>query len=110
MKTFEQVKQIAKENKDGFTISLIGSEIPKKGFVVALKETQNCFNDKGLKKVIEVASKTTNLVGGWLDKSENKFYYDAVMIVEDLENAKKLGKENKQLAIFNLETETEIRL
>lgn len=99
---FSIIKQIAQQNKEGFTIDITTLKTPKKGWCVALKETQNCFNDEGLSKVLEIAKTTTNIVGGWLD--DDKFYFDAVMLIEDREEAIQAGKENEQLAIYNLET------
>lgn len=100
METFNKVKAIAQANKEGFTISLLDFQTPKKGFCVAMNLTQNHFGDDGLKKVLEVAKNSTFLVGGWFD--ENQFYYDCIMLVEDLQTALKLAKANKQLAIFDL--------
>lgn len=108
METFQKVKEIATANKDGFTISLTDFTTPKKGYCVAMNLTQNHFGDEGLKKVIEIAKRSTFLVGGWY--SNKKFYYDAIMLIEDFETAVKIGKANKQIAIFNLDTETEIIL
>lgn len=110
METFNKIKAIAKANKDGFTISLIDFQPPKKGFCVAMNLTQDHFGDEGLKKVIKIAENSTFTIGGWFDNQQNLFYYDCVMIVEDKETALKLGKANKQLAIFDLEKKKEIRL
>lgn len=110
MKTFNKIVKIANENKEGFTVEIKNFTFPKKGWVVAFKETQNCFGNNGLKKVIEFAQKKSNIVGGWFDKKSGNFYYDAVMIIEDEQIATKKGIENEQLAIFNLETFTEKRL
>lgn len=103
-----EIKQIAKENPQGFTISIKTLQHVKKGWVVALLETQNSFGDEGLEKVIEVAKQTSFVVGGW---KEGKFYYyDAVEIFEDKEEAIQAGRLNKQIAIYNIETATLIYL
>lgn len=110
-KLIEAIHEIAQDNPNGFTVSLetLSLVSPSKGFSVALKETQNCFGDEGLKKVIQVAKKTNSkLVGGW--KDGHLFYYDAVLIVENLEEAKKLGVENEQLAIWDFEKSETIYL
>lgn len=91
---------IAKENPEGFTVYTATLEPVKKGWVVALKETQNSFGIDGLKKVLGYAKKT-GTIGGW--KEEDLFYWDAVIIVQDEEEATKLGIENEQIAIFNIE-------
>lgn len=102
MKKLAQIKEIAKCDEKGFTIRLEDLKAIKHGWCVAFKEIQNSFGDEGLKKVVEFAEKTTGIIGGWFD--EGRYYFDAVMIVEDKETAIKLGKANEQMAIFNLET------
>lgn len=102
MNIFSKVKQIAEANKDGFTISLLDFQTPKKGYCVAMKMTQDSFGDEGLKRVIEVAMQSTYVVGGWYESESKRFYYDCVMIVEDLQTALSLGRANEQLAIFDI--------
>lgn len=110
MNTFNKILKIANENKSGFTLEIENFTLLNKGWAVAFKETQNCFNEDGLKKVVEFAQKTTNIIGGWFDTRSGKFYYDAIMMFEDEQTATQKGIENEQLAIFNLETLTEKRL
>ena len=104
METFKKVKEIAQANKAGFTISLIDLKHQEGDFwVVAFKETQDCFNDEGLKKVIEFAKRTTNIIGGWKNE-DNTMQYDCVMLIQDQEIAIKTAKENLQRFIYNLKT------
>ena len=110
MNAFNKIKQIAEINPYGFTISLLDFSTPKSGYIVAMQLTQNHFGDDGLKKVIEVAEKSTFCVGGQFDEKQKQFYYDCVMIVQDLETALQLGKANKQIAIYHIDTQSEIRL
>lgn len=70
--------------------------------MVARKETQNSFGEDGLRKVLEVALRTSKTVGGW--KDEKLFYWDAVMVFENEDEATKAGIENEQLAIYQIET------
>ncbi len=93
--------QIAEQNPEGFTVILPGLTFAKTGWVVALKETQNCFGPEGLDKALEVAIKTSHL-GGWHDGE--LFYWDAVMIFTNEDEATQAGKENEQLAIYHLDT------
>ena len=51
-----------------------------------------------------------NAVGGWYNSENKQYYFDATIVVDTLEEAKKLGIENRQIAIFDLNTLTEIRL
>lgn len=103
MDTFQKIKQIAEINKEGFTISLLDFETPKKGFCIAMNLTQNHFGDEGLKKVIEIAKNSTFLIGGWFNPDNQQYYYDCVMIETNEEKALKLAKANQQLAFYDLE-------
>jgi hypothetical protein len=98
----KSLKQIAKENPNGFTVYLKDLSPVKRGWVVALKETQNSFGDDGLKKVITVATTKTGIVGGW--RADGKFYWDAVLIFDNEDMATESGIENEQIAIYQIET------
>lgn len=97
----ERLLEIAKQNPEGFTVYTSTLQHVKKGWVVALKETQNCFGEDGLKKALEFA-KVTGTIGGW--KEKKLFYFDAVQLYDNEEDATKAGIENEQIAIFNIET------
>lgn len=97
-----QLWQIAEQNPEGFTVILPSLQFAKTGWVVALKETQNSFGPEGLAKALEVAIKTSKAIGGWQDGE--LFYWDAVMLYENEEDATQAGKENEQMAIYHLET------
>jgi fructokinase len=104
---------IASENADGFTVNAETLQPVKKGFAVALAETQNSFNNSGLLRVIDYQQRNAdkvNAFGGWLDRETGLFYWDATVICEDLETAKELGRINGQKAVFDLENLQEIRL
>lgn len=96
-----RIKEIAAENELGFTITLPDCEFVTSGYVIAMLETQNSFGDEGLRRVIEMASDTTGIMGGWND--DGLFYWDAVYIVHDRERAIELGKANEQIAIFHID-------
>jgi hypothetical protein len=98
----EKLKQLAVKNPDGFTVKLPTLEPVKSGWVVAMKETQYCFNDAGLQKALEVAIKTSNVIGGW--KEGKRWYWDASWIYEDEKEATQAAIENEQIAIFHLDT------
>ena len=104
----EAIKEIAKKNPEGFTISIKDLSHVKRGWVVAMKETQNNFGDKGLIEVLEIAQKTSHIMGEW--KEGKLFYYDAVWVIEEKEEAIQIGMENEQIAIYNIETATLIYL
>ena len=102
MGLIDQLQVIAQENPSGFTVSLPNLQFITRGWVVAKKETQNSFGLEGLNRALEVALKTSKTIGGWQD--EELFYWDAVMVFNNEDEATQAGIENEQLAIYNIET------
>ena len=110
---FFALMAVANENTAGFTVNAETLQPVKKGYAIALAETQNSFNGYGLLKVIDFQQKNAgrvNAFGGWLDESTGLYYWDATIICEDLQTAIDLGRRNNQIAIFDLENLKEIRL
>ena len=103
------LKQLANDHPEGFTVDLDLNLITD-GYVVAVPETQNSFGDQGLKKVVRVALNNDYCVGGWLNNENQKFYWDASVVVDDLEKAKEIGRKNNQIAIFDLTNQITIWL
>ena len=103
---------IAMNNKDGFTVNAANLQPVTTGYAVAVADTQNSFGFKGLANVVKYVSENpeVNAFGGWYNSENNMYYYDATVIVNDLEAAKELGRINKQIAIFDLANLEEIRL
>lgn len=109
----ENIKAIALENKEGFTYDIDTMKPIKTGFAVAYKETQDSFNNEGLDKVLDILSwkeKGERIIGGWYNSDNDKFYYDAIRIVEDKEEAILFGQLEEQIAIYDLEKGEEILL
>ena len=88
---------IAASNKEGFTVNAA---------------TQNSFGIEGLGNVVKyvAAHPEVNAFGGWYNKINKHFYFDATVIVDDLSAAKELGRVNNQIAIFDLANLQEITL
>jgi len=107
---FNAIKEIATKNPDGFTVDLTTLKKVTGGISVAYLETQNSFDDEGLKRVIEHALEHEKKVGGWLDTDDQLFYYDSIRIFTDLEEAKRFARENEQIAIFDLMRQRLIKL
>lgn len=104
---------IAAANPAGFTYNTVTNEMQCTGYAVALAETQNSFGADGLAAVLSLVVSDrcpASCVGGWLDESTGLYYYDATVVVTDRAEAIALGRANKQLAIFHLDTCEEIRL
>ena len=103
---------IAMANKEGFTVSAANLQPVKSGYAVAVADTQDSFGIEGLANVVKYVSEhpEVNAFGGWYNSDNNMYYFDATVIVNDLEAAKDLGRINKQIAIFDLANLEEIKL
>jgi fructokinase len=107
---FQAIKKIAEQNPDGFTVKIPDLTALKTGYVVACIETQNCFGDEGLRKVLKHALEHEGIVGGWKNVENRLFYYDNSSVFDNLEDAIRFAIENKQIAFFDLTRQREIRL
>ena len=105
----KRIKEIAEQNKIGFTIYLPSLEFANSGWVIANALTQKSFGDSGLDKVIKFAMKYNRLLGGWYEEKSDQYFYDAVILEPDKEKALELMKLHNQKAIFNLETKEYIQ-
>ena len=103
----ESIKEMANQNPLGFTVDLTTLKKVTGGISVAYLETQNCFGDEGLEKVLQHAMAHDKKVGGWLDEDSGSFYFDSVRSFTNLDAAIQFGRENKQIAIFDI---TNLRL
>jgi fructokinase len=106
----EKIKAVAKSNPQGFTINIGSGEHVLDGYAVAYEITQDCFDDAGLEKCIEHAKNNGGIVGGWYNSENQRYYYDSIMIIDDVNDAMNQAREEKQIAIFNLSSKEEIRL
>lgn len=98
----EAIEEIAKQNPGGFTVDLTTLKKVTKGISVAYLETQDSFGEEGLKRVLNHAEMHEKKVGGWLNEENQEFYFDSVRVFTNLEEAKRFGRENKQIAIFDI--------
>jgi hypothetical protein len=97
------IMEIAEQNPRGFTVTIPDLQPVTSGWAIGHKDTQNSHGSKGLRKVLEHSLNTTQVVGGW--KGYNgKFYFDTVIIEHDFETAIDLKVENKQIAIYHINT------
>ena len=110
--SFEMLQAVATMSPDGFTVNKNTFEPITSGYSVAVAETQNSFGNYGAAKVVSYANKhkEINALGGWYNSKNNKFYFDAVIVVDTLQEAIRLGRENGQIAIFDLNKMQEIEL
>ena len=112
IKVMIALSAIAMANKEGFTVDAANLQPVTSGYAVAVADTQNSFGFEGLANVVKYVSAhpEINAFGGWYNSENNMYYFDAIVIVNDLEAAKELGRVNKQIAIFDLANLKEIRL
>lgn len=103
---------IAALNPVGFTVDAHTLQPVTHGYAVAMAETQDSFGPEGLAKVVDFAAKDSRVtaIGGWLDTVSGRYFYDAVVIVDDFRLAYELAESNAQLAFFDLDNMQEIRL
>ena len=99
---FKAILEIANANPDGFTVDLTTLKKVTKGISVAYLETQDSFGEEGLRRVLNHALMHEKKVGGWLNEETTQFYFDFIKIFTNLEEAKRFGRENKQIAIFDI--------
>ena len=104
---------IAAANPYGFTFNVEQNEMQSTGYAVALEATQNSHGIDGLTSVVSLVTSVdcpASCVGGWMDTESGLYYYDATVIIEDRAAAIAFGRLQGQIAIFHLDTLTEIRL
>lgn len=110
---FTIISAIAAANPAGFTYNVETNQMQASGFAVALEITQNSHGIDGLESVINIVTSGATgatCIGGWLDESTGLYYWDATVIVDDLDAAIALGRLQNQIAIFDLNNMQEIRL
>ena len=107
---FDRVWEYSLNNPDGFTLNLENFKPVVLGVAVAYFATQNSFGKEGLKKVIVHAQHHDNVIGGWLNLHNKRYYFDSIKIFKKLNDAIEFAKENQQIAVFNLTTLEEIYL
>ena len=97
------IQRIAAQNPEGFTVELTTLKKVDQGIVVSYLETQNSFDDEGLENVINHALSHERVVGGWLNEDNSKYYFDSCKVFTDRGKAIEFGKENQQIAIFDID-------
>lgn len=112
LKKLLAIAAVAAANAEGFTINAATLAPVTTGYAVAVKDTQNSFGFAGMVEVYKYIQNhpEVNAVGGWFNSDNGLFYFDATIVVNDLSTALELGRANDQIAIFDLNTLTEIRL
>ena len=113
MKQFiDRVWEYSLINPEGFTLNIETMKAIKFGISVAYEATQNSFGYNSLEHVLDHALRNGKAIGGWLDTTTDKYYFDSVKIFRNCDIDKAIGfaKANHQLAIFDLTNLREIRI
>lgn len=108
MKYDKIIKETLKNNGGSFNISKSKIKKPLKGFMCSVKELliidKKDFNVKLIKSLIkqefQLLKENENYVGTWIEN--DKVYIDISSNFTSKEKALKVAKDNKQLAIFDL--------
>ena len=103
------IKRVAKRNPEGYTVDKKRHAITD-GYSIAVKETQNSHGIRGLMRTTYHSLRHGLNFGGWLDTATGRYYYDSVVIEHDEATAIAKGRENEQIAVYNLTDGKEIRL
>ena len=90
-------------NPEGFTLDLNTMRQPTQGLMVSYKETQNCFDEKGILKVLKHAHSHYNIVGGWYDPEKGDYYFDSnkPFAEDSLAAALAFARENGQHTVYS---------
>lgn len=109
---FTKVLETISKPDGGFTYQPATDESPTSGYALSIY--------KGRERVFDVAkltlndlwehaqdnwdllSKPGNYIGGWHNPEDGKAYLDVSMVVKDKAEAERMGRENNQLAYFDL--------
>jgi hypothetical protein len=113
----QQIKQIIKENPNGFSVNL-SDLTPIKAendiFCIAItdnrqKEEDNAINDILKASELFTPIKSRLVLGGWFDVEHKKYCLDLVILERSRDKALFLAETFNQKAIFNLKTFEEIK-
>ena len=87
---------------DGFTLDLNTMRQPTEGLYVSYKATQNSFDRKSLPAVIKHARAHQNLVGGWYNAEEDRYYFDSnrKFPEDSLAAAVQFARDNDQHTVY----------
>ena len=96
---------------EGFTLSLDSLRQPARGLAVSYAATQNSFDKKSLPAVIKHAHEHNNVVGGWYNPENGKYYFDSSRVFpeDSLEAALAFARENGQHTVYDLAKQINVK-
>jgi hypothetical protein len=103
------VESTIKKNPFGFTLDLRTGKTINYGFIVAYAETQNSFNHEGLINCISHAFAHDWVIGMWIN-DQGIQQFDSCKVLRSKSKAIDFGLKQNQIAIWDVNEGTEIRL
>lgn len=109
---YDKLLKLAKENPDGFTVYVEKGRIRKFTPTARKKYVISKTNNNTTAKIKQSFrnNEYTGYAGGWYDKKNDKYYIDKNVVVGKKEDAEKLARRYKQLAYFDFEQMSEVRI
>jgi hypothetical protein len=110
-----------KQNPEGFTVDPITLKSPSSGFAVApvkaleIVVDKNKINDDVIESYTDILKSLSGKMnrdvyaGGWLNSKNNRYYLDAAVIFDTLEEALYVAEAAQQKAVYDLGTFNETR-
>jgi hypothetical protein len=110
-----------KQNPEGFTVDPITLKSPSSGFAVApvkaleIVVDKNKINDDVIESYTDILKSLSGKMnrdvyaGGWLNSKNNRYYLDASVIFDTLEEALYVAEAAQQKAVYDLGTFNETR-
>lgn len=104
----EQIWRLSKNRPDGFTLDIRTMSEPAEGISVAYAATMNSCSRDQLEGVVRHAMHHDSYVGGWLDTTDNIYYFESVRLFSEssLKEAIRFGRENGQYSAYILTSHT----
>lgn len=98
------MKSIMQNGGGTFTTALDSAKV-RRGFMVSLEKYEqvvpiNKAHTTELNTMVEIATKLNAYIGTWLN--DDKIYIDLSININNIEDAIRIGKENNQLAIYDI--------
>ena len=105
---------LIRKNPDGFTVDPDSLEAPSGGFAVApvkaaeMVIARDNLTESNIRQLAEDLANLSSLsnrkfyAGGWFNSEDGKFYLDATIVADNIEDALYIADSSNQIAIFDL--------
>ena len=106
MNIYKELINLKEANKDGFTIVLHNNTIKpfneSRGYIISFLTLMKIKGNKIIKNKIYFDKNQYNIIGGWMDKTNNTYYIELNTIVYELNKAFNVAKKYNQKAIYDI--------